>query len=147
MEFHRFTKHLYLLSILLIIGSYLGNKMAQRYEIYPFFWWQLFTNPVKGTTPFVMHRIYAVKAEDTIRLANDGKNLDQVVYNSLINQIVDQSKIDIQQSKLILNRVGELKNQKPKCNYLLVEETYENPVKITLSNHPYAKKIILSTDL
>lgn len=147
MKFHRFTKHLYFVSLLLIMVSFIGNKMAQRYEIYPFFWWQLFTNPLKGTTPYVMHRIYAVKANDTIRLANDGKNLDQVVYNALIHQIVEQSKIDQKQSISILTKVGKLKYQHSKCNYLLIEETYENPVNITLNNHPYAKKIILSTNL
>ncbi|WP_068596952.1 hypothetical protein ACF3NR_07245 [Vaginella massiliensis] len=145
MPIDRLTKYLYFIFALLVFVSYIGNKVAQHSETYPFFWWQLFTNPARGSTPFVMHRVYALQNGDTIRLANDGVHLDQVVYNSLIKQTVAESQTNAQQATIILKKLGELKSAQSHQDFLLVEETYENPINITVNHHPYAKKVILST--
>lgn len=143
-----YTQYLVLISIILSIISYGKEKIFHSKEIYPFFWWQLFTNPVKGSTPFTMLRLYEVtKENDTIRLANNGNGIDDVAYTSLLNEA--NEKINNNESYETINKfiqgIGIEKSQKSDQKFILVKEIYKNPINITSQHHEFDKEILFIT--
>lgn len=144
---YKYTKYLVGLGIVLMGISYINFKKNNQFEIYPFFWWQLFTNPHKGSTPYSMNRIYEINDKDTIRLSNNGENLNKTVYNSLLNALTSkiENKDSTQEIKILLQSIGEQKTQHQNTTFLLIEETYNNPVELNLTNYEYTKKIIYSS--
>lgn len=144
---YSYTQYLILASIIFSIISYGKDKIFHTKEIYPFFWWQLFTNPVKGSTSFEMLRLYEIKGKDTIRLANDGKGIDDVAYTSLLTQA--QEKINNNESHENINKyiraIGIEKSQQSSQKFIFIKEIYKNPIKITSQHHEFDKEILFIT--
>lgn len=144
---YQYTKFLVVGGILLMGVSYINFKKFDGLEIYPFFWWQLFTNPQKGSTPFSIYRIYEVNKNDTIRLSNNGDNLNETVYNSLLQALVRkiEKNDSIQETKQLLQNIGEQKTRNKSTSFILVKVTYKNPVSLKLTNYEFTKTFIFSS--
>lgn len=144
---YQYTKYLILVFIFFIIASYIKEKKFHSYEIYPFFWWQLFTNPTKGSTPFTMLRLYEItKSNDTIRLSNDNNGIDDTAYNSLLNEAYSkiEKKLPNENINNFIYNIGIEKSQNnmiPK-KFILMKEIYNNPIKLTSENHEFKTEIL-----
>lgn len=144
---YQYTKFLVVVGILLMGVSYINFKKFEGLEIYPFFWWQLFTNPQKGSTPFSIYRIYEVNNNDTIRLSNNGDNLNETVYNSLLQALVRKIEKNepIKETKRLLQNIGEQKSRNKGTSYILVKETYKNPSSLKLTDYEFSKTFLFSS--
>lgn len=143
-QLYNYTQYLVISALILSAISYTKNKLFKTSEVYPFFWWQLFTNPAKGDTPFTMLRLYEIRDNDTIRLANDGSNLDNVIYSSLLNEAYN--KIERNDSNKNINqfvqRIGIQKTNNPSSRFILIKEIYLKPITITKDHHEFEKEIL-----
>ncbi|MGV0829144.1 hypothetical protein ACTS9D_12875 [Empedobacter brevis] len=144
---YQYTKFLVVVGILLMGVSYINFKKFEGLEIYPFFWWQLFTNPQKGSTPFSIYRIYEVNNNDIIRLSNNGDNLNETVYNSLLQALVRKIEKNepIKETKRLLQNIGEQKSRNKGTSYILVKETYKNPSSLKLTDYEFSKTFLFSS--
>lgn len=144
---YQYTKFLVVVGILLMGVSYINFKKFEGLEIYPFFWWQLFTNPQKGSTPFSIYRIYEVNNNDIIRLSNNGDNLNETVYNSLLQALVRKIEKNepIKETKRLLQNLGEQKSRNKGTSYILVKETYKNPSSLKLTDYEFSKTFLFSS--
>ena len=144
---YKLTNIIVVAGIVLMGCSYIKARIFKTSEIYPFFWWQLFTNPQKGTKPYTIYRLYEINKNDTIRHGNDGKNLDQVVYNSLINSLVNkiENNCDKTAIKKQLYAIGIEKTKHVNSEFLLKKEIYNLPIEINTNNHEFITEIIYST--
>ncbi|MGU9938506.1 hypothetical protein ACNFNZ_08040 [Empedobacter brevis] len=144
---YQYTKFLVVVGILLMGVSYINFKKFEGLEIYPFFWWQLFTNPQKGSTPFSIYRIYEVNNNDIIRLSNNVDNLNETVYNSLLQALVRKIEKNepIKETKRLLQNIGEQKSRNKGTSYILVKETYKNPSSLKLTDYEFSKTFLFSS--
>lgn len=144
---YQYTKFLVVVGILLMGVSYINFKKFEGLEIYPFFWWQLFTNPQKESTPFSIYRIYEVNNNDIIRLSNNGDNLNETVYNSLLQALVRKIEKNepIKETKRLLQNIGEQKSRNKGTSYILVKETYKNPSSLKLTDYEFSKTFLFSS--
>ena len=140
------TKILFWISIIFSTLSFLLS-INNKKEIYPFFYWKLYTQPLGSNLSVNDYRLYGIINNDTVRITNTGyPNLNQDDYYYFLSN--EASKIKNKQKdstyyKIRLQDFGKF--IAPKYDsYLLVEENF-NPIDFYKNNSSYYKKIIFST--
>ncbi len=136
----------FILSVFLSICSYFTTLQGKG-EIYPFFFWKLFTRPLGHSYHVKDYRLYGVNRTDTLRIDNKGYELfDKDDYYYFVSG----------EASWILKREKPYKFHKQRINdfaqslglnfatYLVVEESY-NPLEIIKEPKNYKQKIIFST--
>lgn len=122
------TQWLFFISIILSIGSFIIKKNGGS-EIYPFFYWKLYTQPLGNNLVYQDYRIYGVNnTNDTIRIPNKGyKNFNQDDYYYFLtieaNKVIN-NEIEIKKHKKRLFEFGN--NIAYGFNeYLIIQEKYD----------------------
>lgn len=118
-------------------------------EIYPFFFWKLYSQPAGWTLEQTNYRVYAKPANDTtwIRLENMPRatfNRDETLYflNHVTNRLLSEQSAE--------DRKADLKKLKVFCNYIapeyanykVVAEVY-NPLEIINDSLAYDTKTVI----
>ena len=117
-------------------------------ELYPFFHWKLYTQPLGNTNIVYDYRIYGIsKNNDTIRLKNKGyKYLNQDDYYYFLSNEAQKVKSKEFSNSYLKNRLksfGSLIDSNY-VEYLIIEEEFD-PMTINSDSKIYKPKIILSS--
>ena len=138
------TQILFFISILLSVLSYVNTKKGGT-EVYPFFYWKLYTQPLGSNLIHKDYRIYGVnKFNDTVRIPNIGYkyfNQDDYYYFVTIeaNKVINH-QIDINKHKKRLFEFG--KSIAPGFNeYLIIQEKYK-VFEISKNSNQFEKHLI-----
>ena len=137
------TKLLFFLSIVLSLGSFV--TIGKGYgEIYPFYYWKLFSQPYGWDGAVDDYRVYAKKdSKDTwVRLENHGyKDIDQDDYFYLIlNQVNLYEEDSTLARKKLLTFCQYIAPEYDK--YKIVKETF-NPYHVNLKADSCSKEDII----
>ena len=140
------TKLLVMISFALSILNYFSVKNDFG-ELYPFFHWKLYTQPLGNTAMVKDYRVYGIYGNDTIRLKNKGyKFLNQDDYYYFISNEAKKlisNNFPKQELKQRLKSFGLLLD-KNCTEFLLVEESF-SPLFINSTPKKYQTKILLKT--
>jgi hypothetical protein len=141
------TKFLFFISIILSIGTFFNQKNGGS-EIYPFYHWKLFSQPLGNYYTFDSYRIYGITTNnDTVRMPNIGyKNLSQDDYYYFVGAEANKIKNNPEHIDYFKTRIkdfGKFINPNFK-DYILIKETF-NPMEIIKDTSNYNRNIILST--
>ena len=143
----RITQGLFYVSIIVSCFSYI-NATNGNTEIYPFFYWKLYTQPLGNNYIYNDYRIYGINTEsDTIRIANKGyKNFNQDDYYYFLH---GEAQLKLNKPKLLKLHKKRLKDfgkfiAPNFTEYLLVKEIF-NPLDLTKDPQNYQREIITST--
>lgn len=137
---------LFFASVLFSCISFLNKKIGVD-EIYPFFYWKLYTQPLGNTYSYKNYRVYGVHKNDTIRIPNKGYyNLNKDDYYYFLfyeaKKIINKEK-PIAYYKTRLKDFGQMLHPNfPE--YLLIEEKF-NPIEIARDSLNFETTIILSS--
>lgn len=141
------TQALFFISIFLSVLSYINTKKGGT-ELYPFFYWKLYTQPLGNNIIFKGYRIYGVnKSKDTVRIPNIGYkyfNKDDYYYFVTIeaNKVIN-NQIDINKHKKRLFEFGT--SIAPGFNeYLIIQEKYK-VFEISKNSNQFEKHLISSS--
>lgn len=95
-------------------------------EIYPFFSWRLFTKPSGFSKTDVQYKLYGIRGNDTLRLANTASKLfDENERASLINGFGDKISKNIKRNLYKKRLLDLAKIVEPNFqNFILVKETF-----------------------
>lgn len=138
----KYTKHLFIFSFLLSLASlYIIEKGGK--EIYPFFSWKLFTSPSGNENQEQQYKIYAVVANDTLRLScksngiYDENNVGLIVgfYGKRIEKNF-QKRDDVRKIRIFI------KSWHPEYHHLLLYKEIYNPRDLGKSSFTVTKKLI-----
>ena len=112
---------LFFSSIILSITSFVLTFFNQK-EIYPFFYWRLYSQPLGSKLNFKDYRLYGVRDKDTTRLPNKGyPYLNQDDYYYFLTNHIDIKNNKQKYSKKI-HSFGKLIN--PNFDYYLIGEEF-----------------------
>jgi hypothetical protein len=142
----KYLKVLFLISILFSILSFFSKTSGGK-ELYPFFYWKLYTQPLGSNGIFDDYRIYGITEEkDTIRIPNIGYdffNQDDYYYYLLgeAQKISNQKNIELIQTRL--HSFG--KNIAPQYEYYILVKEEFNPIELTINKDHYHSTILLSS--
>lgn len=140
----KWTKYLVIGSIVLSILSFINLRVLGGKEIYPFFYWKLYSQPNGAKFPVSTYRIYAVSGLDTIRIENKGYetfNKDDYIY-FLSREItrIQNGEIDLRTAKQRI--LSFSKSIAPNYNrFLVIEEVYY-PFEIIKDSLAFQKKVV-----
>jgi len=143
-DFASKTKVLFWISVLLSGLSFLTVKLGQG-DLYPFFYYKLYSQPLGNKHTFSEYRIYHVDTEgDTIRNINTTRksfSRDESNYflNYLIPKVIENPNNQKYQAKL-KDYLQYVYPDYPR--WIIMEETY-NPKDIYLDSTAFTKRIIL----
>ena len=119
--FFKRTLILFFSSIILSITSFVLTFFNQK-EIYPFFYWRLYSQPLGSKLSFKDYRLYGVRDKDTTRLSNKGyPYLNQDDYYYFLTNHIDIKNNKQKYSKKI-HSFGKLIN--PNFDYYLIGEEF-----------------------
>ena len=131
--------------ILSFVSFFLSLK--GKNELYPFFHWRLYGQPLGNTYSYNDYRIYGVYKNDTVRISNKGyNNLNKDDYYYFLSnevQKINSNQYSKQYHKKRLHDFGKLIVPKHQY-YLLVKESF-SPINIAKDSTKFSKKIIFSS--
>lgn len=142
----KITKSLFFISILLSIGS-LIMKFNGHKELYPFFYWKLYTQPMGNKYIHTDYKLYALKGKDTVRIPNIGyAYLNQDDYHYFLSNEASRIKAQEKPKEYFETRLFDFGQMIAPTydTYFLIEETY-NPLKIAEDSTLFTKNIIFKT--
>lgn len=141
------NKLIFFISIALSICSFLLS-LRKKKEIYPFFYWKLYTQPLGNIPIYKDYRLYGIKNADTIRISNKGyRYLNQDDYYYFLSNEVNKlttKNLPITYHKQRINDLGKL--IAPQFDHFILMEESFSPSEIIRNHNNFSKKIILISE-
>lgn len=140
----KITKSLFFISLILSAVSFFISTQGYK-EIYPFFYWKLYTQPLGNTYLYNDYKIYGTIGKDTIRVSNKGyENFNKDDYYYFLTKeasIIASKKYNSNYHKKRIYDFGQAIAPNFK-QYILMKESF-NPIEIAKDSTNYTKEIIL----
>jgi hypothetical protein len=143
----KYTKFLFFISISFSIISY-SLSLKGIPEIYPFFYWKLYSQPLGSNEVFNDYRLYGItKDNDTLRIPNIGYphfNKDDYYY-FITNEAskIKSNSFELNYHKSRIQVFGEFIAPNFE-NYILAQEQFK-PITLLNNTKNYNISILLST--
>ncbi len=139
------TRYLFFISLVLSGLNFITTSYFNQ-ELYPFFHWKLYSQPLGNDYKYDDYRLYGISnTRDTVRISNSNSLIfskdDQ--YYFLSREVVNIKNNTLSQ-KIINKRLGDFGDVITKNafdDYLLMEESF-NPLNLITDSADYTKKII-----
>lgn len=142
---YKFTRHLFFISLVFSCLNFISTSYYNQ-ELYPFFHWKLYSQPLGNDYFYADYRLYGINnTRDTIRISNRNNPVfskdDQYYFLSREAMAIKNNTLTNQRISKRLGDFGDVITQNAFDDYLLIEESF-NPLNLISDSAVYTKQII-----
>lgn len=142
---YKYTRYLFFVSLLLSCLNFITSSFYGQ-ELYPFFHWKLYSQPLGNDYIYSDYRLYGISnTRDTIRISNSNTLVfskdDQYYFLSREVTNIKNKRLSPQELQKRMGDFGDAITKNDYDDYLLVEESF-NPLDLVKDSTHYTTRII-----